>query len=39
MSKFQLKEDHMHLEFIWAGIIAISLLIYLGYTILHPEKF
>ncbi len=26
-------------EFVWAGLIGIFLLIYLAYTIVHPEKF
>ena len=29
----------MQIEFIWAGVVCVFLLIYLTYTILHPEKF
>lgn len=29
----------MEKEFIWAGVICLFLLVYLTYTILHPEKF
>ncbi|CUI17983.1 hypothetical membrane protein [Candidatus Protochlamydia naegleriophila] len=29
----------MQSEFILAGVICVFLLIYLTYTILHPEKF
>jgi len=27
------------MEFIFAGIIAAALLLYLGYAMFHPEKF
>lgn len=29
----------MESEFLWAGAVCVFLLIYLTYTILHPEKF
>jgi K+-transporting ATPase KdpF subunit len=31
--------ESMQIEFIWAGVICVFLLIYLTYTILYPEKF
>lgn len=29
----------MELDFIIAGIVSVAILIYLAYTLVHPEKF
>jgi len=29
----------MNMNFMIAGVVAFGLLIYLGYAVLHPEKF
>ena len=32
-------EETMFNEFVWGAFISGALLVYLAYTILHPEKF
>jgi K+-transporting ATPase KdpF subunit len=33
------KVDAMSYDFILAGLVCLALLLYLIYTLLHPEKF